>query len=338
MKKKALLLFLVLVVSILMLAGCGASDNDSAQTDNSDAQEAQTESKEDTKEESKKGEKDTYTIGFTVNDIGHKWVSYMADSVKEWANEKDEVKVVIGDGGMDMQKQIATVENWINMGYDAICVKPVEAPAAVALAEEAKKAGIPYISMEQAMDEATASVLQDNIATGEAQMEKVIEMMGGKGKLVIIYGAPGAMVCDQRLEGNHNILDKYPDVELVAEEPGDWYRDKALEITETWLQAGILDDVDAIVASCDEMAIGAYLALEDTGRGDDYIIGSIDGTDDALKYVEDGAIDMTMYASAPDMGIGAVELALKAIKGEKIEDLILYNDIVTKDNVQEYKK
>ncbi|MCF7945116.1 MAG: substrate-binding domain-containing protein [Spirochaetia bacterium] len=176
--------------------------------------------------------------------------------------------------------------------------------------------------------------MQDSIVTGETQMESVIDLLGGKGKIAIMMGEPGTLVAQERIQGNMNILEKYTQVELVAEEVGNWQRDEGMAIMENWLSAGI--DIDAIVASNDEMALGAVLALENEGVRDDYIVSGIDATPIALEFMKEGRLDHTMFADAKTLSEKALESAMKLIKDGQAEDVIIKDVPVYPENVDEF--
>jgi inositol transport system substrate-binding protein len=324
--KKRLIWILVVSMCLILFAGCSTTK---------ESQKTTTEEPQEKTTEVTKSEK--LTIGLALNDISSVWVKYVAEAAQEFADENG-INLVLSDAALNAAKQVEDVENWITMKFDAILVKPVDSDVNKVMCEEVRATGIPYISLEDVLDEADAFIAQDNIGTGELLTETVLKTINYKGKVAIIYGAPGAKVCDERLQGCLNIIEKYPDVELVAQEPGNWLRADAMTITETWLQAGILNDVDAIIANCDEMAIGAYLALEDAGVADKYFIGSIDGTDEGLKYIKEGKVGMTLYASAYDMGYGSMEMAKEIIEKGSTEDRVLALEVITKDNVDEYIK
>ncbi len=275
-------------------------------------------------------------IGFTVNDFNDLWVTFVMDAAKKWDEETPGVTVTLGNGETDVNTQFGIVEAWIKQGYDAILVKPVEVEATVAMAKQANAAKIPYVAVQQAIKEANVRVVQDSIRTGEAQMQAVIDKLGGEGKVAIMVGEPGTLVAQQRLEGHKNILAKYPKVKLVAEEVGNWQRDQGMAIMENWLQAGIA--MDAIVASNDEMALGAILALEGAGVRDKYIAAGIDATPIALEFMKAGRLDITMFADAQALAVQSLEAAMKLIKTGKADDVVISDRLVLPENVDEFIK
>ena len=57
----------------------------------------------------------------------------------------------------------------------------------------------------------------------------------------------------------------FPNITIVATEVGNWQRDQGVTITENWLTA-YGEDIDAVVANNDEMALGAVEVLQRAGR------------------------------------------------------------------------
>ena len=312
--KKFLSIVLIVVLLLSVFTGCASKSPSSEPSGDTDGK--------------------TYKIGFTVNDFNDKWVSYVLDAVKVWDDQNDEVEVVLGNSQSDSQKQFAIVEDWISQGFDAICVKPVDLEATKAMAKACSAANIPYVAIQQPIDEATARCIQNSIKTGESQMQAVVDMLDGKGNVVILEGEPGTLVAMQRLEGNKNILAKYPEIKLEAVEVANWQRDQAMKVMENWIQAGI--KIDAVVASNDEMAIGAMLALDAANARGDVIIAGIDATPDALKLMKEGKLDLTMFADANKLGTETLDLAFKLVKGEAAEDVIIDDLLITPEEADEY--
>ena len=65
----------------------------------------------------------------------------------------------------------------------------------------------------------------------------------------------------KRAIGAKNVLDKYPDIKVLAEQTADWDRAKAMSLMENWIQS-YGDKINAVFAHNDEMGMGALQALE----------------------------------------------------------------------------
>jgi inositol transport system substrate-binding protein len=169
------------------------------------------------------------------------------------------------------------------------------------------------------------------------QMEFVAEALNGVGNIAILEGMSGQNSAVKRTEGNTVTAEKYEGIKIIRQDTGKWDRAKGMEIAENWLQSG--DQIDAILANNDEMAIGAIRALEAAGKTADVIVAGVDGTIDALQYVKEGTLAMTVFQSPFGQGGVGVESAIKLINGESISGYIdVPFEKVTPENVDEYIK
>jgi len=196
----------------------------------------------------------------------------------------------------------------------------------------------PYAGKESEMPEGVYYVGSQEVTAGELQMQYAGEKMSGKGNICILMGGLTYEASFQRTEGVKNIIaSTYPDIKVLAEETGDWQRDKALAVTENWLTA-YGDDIDAIFANNDEMALGAIQCLNTLGIKDVMVFG-IDATPDAVKAVEEGTMTGTVFQDAVGQAEGAMQLAVKAAGSDTIADQILWIPfiLVTPENYTQYK-
>ena len=281
-------------------------------------------------------EEKTYTIGYVVNDLNDTWVSIVIDYVRQWDEEHPEVEVLIGDGKSDVSTQMAVVEGWIEIGVDAVCLKPVDFEASKAIRDEVMAAGIKYVALQQNPGDVDCFVGANGVTTGRNQMQATIDLLGGKGKIAYLAGTEGTLVAQERRDGSMEAL-QASECELVAEQDGDWLRNEAINIVETWIISDI--KFDAICAACDEMAIGAIIAMQNQGLDPTQIIVTgIDGTAMAFEQMDAGALDVTFYADAKGLAYEALDAALALAKGENPEDVELLDLLVTPENIDEFRE
>jgi len=86
---------------------------------------------------------------------------------------------------------------------------------------------------------------------------------------------------------------------------------------ENWISSGKI--INAVIAQNDEMALGAYKAVEAAGLQDDIFIIGIDAIPDALRAVEEGKLCATVFQDAKEQGSLALKVAIQLIKGEKVK-------------------
>lgn len=341
MRKQKLWSF-VLIIGLVsaLLAGCGS--NSGGNSNEASPSAAASPSASPVSSEAGAG-KDTIVIGAAMPVFDDKWLSYLYDAINTYDKEHDEVEVKMVDAKNDTSKQLSQVETFVTQKVDAIIITPVETEAVEPMLDVANAANIPVVIVnrmpgEAAMAKAYAYVGSESLEAGTIQMEEVAKLLGGKGNIGIMNGTLGQESVVKRTEGNKNVLAKNPDMKLVREATANYQRADGMTLMENWIQSG--DKIDAVVSNNDEMAIGAIMALEAAGKLDGVIVAGIDGTMDALEYVKSGKLQVTVFQNANGQGQKGIETAVKAARGEKLDDKMVWVpfELVTKDNYEEYVK
>ena len=270
-------------------------------------------------------------------------------------------QVTIMDGKNDQAEQSNQIDNFIAQKYDVLILNLVQSTAAATVMDKCAAAGIPTIFINREPSEADMNshntgdfagkftyVGADARQSGKFQGELIADLankgdLNGDGKLqyVMIEGDPENVDAQYRTEFS---ISQYKaksglDVECLEDQVGMWDRPKGQEIAANALsQHG--DKIEVIFCNNDDMALGAKVAIENAGRKineDIYLVGV-----DALAEAVDAVIAGTMTGTVLNDHIGqshtAVDCAVKAVKGEKID---LYNWVdyvkVTPENAKDYK-
>ncbi|MFH7336321.1 substrate-binding domain-containing protein [Streptomyces sp. KHY 26] len=243
------------------------------------------------------------------------------------------VDLTVTDAQNDASQQANQLQNFTSSGLDAIIVNPVDSDAASNSVKAADKAGIPVIAVDRGVNKADvdALVASDNIAGGELAAKTIAEKLGGKGKIVILQGQAGTSAARERAQGFADGLKAYPGIEVVAQQPADFDRTKGLDVMSNLLQAH--PDVQGVIAANDEMALGAIKALGSKAGTSVPVVG-FDGTPDGLNAVKAGTLYASVAQQPTQLGRIAVDNALKAAQGKKVEQVVKVPvKVVTKDNV-----
>ncbi|GGS50629.1 ABC transporter permease/substrate-binding protein [Streptomyces violaceus] len=243
------------------------------------------------------------------------------------------VDLTVTDAQNDASQQANQLQNFTSSGLGAIIVNPVDSDAASNSVKAADKAKIPVIAVDRVVNNATLDTLvaSDNVAGGELAAKSIGEKLGGKGKIVILQGQAGTSAARERAQGFANGLKAYPGIQVVAQQPADFDRAKGLDVMSNLLQAH--PDVQGVIAANDEMALGAIKALGSKAGKSVSVVG-FDGTPDGLKAVEGGTLYASVAQQPSQLGKIAVDNALKALQGKKVEETVKVPvKVVTKENV-----
>lgn len=310
----SLALVLSLVSSCLVFGACTSTENGkessgkTAEANQANISEAHT-----------AGNGKAYRIGVSFDYLSD-FMATCVDGVEAFAADNPNVEVTIQDAGFDVAKQLQHVENFVSSGYDAVLIKPVDAEGCGPISLACKEADIPFVVINSNItDPCNVYVGSDNVLGGEMQAQFVADTLKGKANIAILQGDLMNEATTNRTQGIENIVAKNPDMKIVSMQEAGWMRDEAMRKMENWLSAGL--EIDAVIANNDEMALGAALVLQEAGIEDVLVIG-IDATQDALKAMQDGILDMTVFQDGFQQAYQGCEAALKLIQGENVPEYI----------------
>lgn len=227
-----------------------------------------------------------------------------------------------GPAEPDAVDQVNSIETAIGQGYDLIAVDVNQPETTAKAVDEAVAAGIPVATFASSdIEDCDRSFFvgnTDNYGDGCALAKAVCEEMGGKGQIAILSGTMGAASHEERLQGFKDTIAEYPDIEIVDEQRDNDAVEKAISITESWLQA--YPDLGGILCNNMSNPVGACQAVKDAGKSGDIVIGGMDHDLRTLEYLKDGTLFVAQVQNCYDMGYKLVYNAVKTIDGEAVEE------------------
>ena len=283
--------------------------------------------------------KDKYVIGMSQCNLGEPWRVAMNDQIAMAAEKHPEFEVIFADAAQDNSKQIADIENFVQLGVDLIITSPNEATPLTNAVSAAYDAGIPVILLDRKIDgdKYTQFIGADNVDMGRIAGEYIADtLLPDGGKVCEIKGLEGTSGGIDRDNGFREGIKKNDKIEIVAVNNADWLREKAITVAEEMLQTN--DEIDLFLALNDPMAEGAYIAAKNAGREGDILFVGFDGLptpDGGIRSVMDGRLSMTQVY--PTGGTEAIESAYQLlVEGKELDKtLTLTSEIVTPDNAEE---
>jgi ABC-type sugar transport system substrate-binding protein len=262
------------------------------------------------------------TIGFSQVGSESSWRTNFSESVKAEA-ERRGIDLKFSDAQQKQENQIKAIRSFIAQGVDAIVVAPVVETGWKPVLQEAQRAGIPVVIVDRnmALDDDSlylTRVASDFVEEGRKAARWLMEATAGNCDIVELQGTVGATAAIDRMKGFNEIIDAFPDARIIRSQSGDFTRSKGKEVMESFLKAGNGgNDICAVWAHNDEMAIGAALAIREAGLdpGDDILIVSVDAVPDIFKAMADGDTNATVELS-PDMGGPAFDAIERFLAGD----------------------
>ena len=275
---------------------------------------------------------DTMKMSFVVKDMTNRYYWRMGEGAKRAAKELGiELSWTSAKVNGDIEGQIAVVETELVKSPDALILVPMNGTALIPKILEANNLGIPVITADTRADDNLAKVETfvglDEKSSFMTMTEYVVEQLGGEGKVAILEGFRGSSTAELRLEGMMEVFNATPGIEVVASISADWDREKGLKAAEDILQAH--PDIDAILGSNDQMALGAVQAVKSAGKLDDVLIVGDDAIPSALSALKAGELDATIDGNTDLVGYEAVKAAYALVKeGMTLEEWIVVDSSI----------
>lgn len=257
------------------------------------------------------------TIGFSQTCFNHPWRTAMIDSAEAEVARHPGVELVVLDGNCDVAKQSNDIDDLLSRGVDAIIMSPVESAGLAPAATRAMAAGVPLVVLDRDVPaDKTVFIGQSNVEMARDTAERMIEDLGGEGKIVEITGLSGSSAATDRSEGLRQALEDAPGIEVLAVGDGEWVREPAVGLMEDWLTK--FDQIDAVFSHAEESSWGAQQAVANADRCDDGIKHyTHDGSAPGFETVAAGGFQADGNYS-PFIGDIGVRAALMALQGQEI--------------------
>ena len=224
----------------------------------------------------------------------------------------------------DYATQMSMMEDMITRGVKGIAVCGINLDALIPGIKKANEAGIPVVMFNTITElegvEVYAYSGYNQYNGGGKIADWVNEKTGGTAKVAIIEGLPSDYTT-QRMGGFvDRCKEVYPNIEVVATQPGDWVREKGMNAAMDMLQAH--PEINVIYGLSDEMALGAVQAIKQLGR-DDIIVVGLDGNPNAFESVKAGELTATLDCGPVAIGANAILAIVEALDNVPREEKVI---------------
>jgi ribose transport system substrate-binding protein len=235
----------------------------------------------------------------------------------------------------DLAQQVALVEQMMAQGVDAIVIAPADSRALVPVLAKALRQKIVVVNIDNKLDEATLQqagidvpfVGPDNRAGARAVGVALLPRLTRGAKVAILEGIPTAFNAQQRRLGFEDAM-REGGMQVVSVQSAHWEQAEADTISAALLREH--PDLAAILASNDNMALGAAAAVRQAGKIGKVAVVGFDNIAAVRQLVEDERIVATADQHADRLAVYGIEYALALLKGgSRPEDRQTPVDVVT---------
>jgi len=281
-------------------------------------------------------------IVFNPPNMAFPWTTFTAH-VAEEEGKKLGVDIILQDGQGSSSKQSSDLRNAVNQSFDGIVLTPNDVNALVPVVNEVVDANIPIVTVDRYVEGANKPVPHygvDNVAGGAKMAKFVIDKFPNGAKIILLTGQPGSSSAIDRAQGIRDTIKAVNDrYQLVADQTANWSRAEALTITQNILTS-LGDPPDAILASNDDMALGALQALQQAGipKGKVVVLG-YDAIPEGLAKVRDGELAATVEQLPGQQVKNAVDALVAFLRDKKpLETLKLDPILIEKNNLNQAER
>jgi ABC-type sugar transport system substrate-binding protein len=247
-------------------------------------------------------------------------------------------KIILLDDALDVDKQVSNMQQLLAQKVNAIVFYPLDPRAMTPVLAQAKKQGVPVVSIDSNFGNPKSAVTPGI----QAQVWQGRDIQAFLQAQALAKAKPGAKI------GLIGIGAPVPALKYLNAREKFW--SQKLGMTVVGSQDNPTDDVtggekagnaliqrypdmDAVIGYNDPSAIGAVIAARAAGKK--LTVIGLNGSSDGIAAVKDGRIAATVQTDAPGIGQETVKaaylLATKQPTGPKL--VILRPRIVTKANV-----
>ncbi|NEC67119.1 ABC transporter substrate-binding protein [Streptomyces sp. SID9727] len=265
-------------------------------------------------------------MGFAQVGAESGWRTANTKSVRESAKSAG-IELKFSDAQQKQENQIKAIRSYIQQKVDVIAFSPVVETGWDAVLLEAKRAKIPVILTDRAVDSEDTSLYKtflgsDFVEEGRKAGTWLTENANGPAKVAEIQGTTGAAPAIDRQKGFKEAIAGKSDIKIVASQSGDFTRAGGKQVMEALLKSH--PDINVVYSHNDDMGLGAIEAIKAAGKkpGTDIKIITVDAVKAGMQALADGEINYIVECN-PLLGDQLMDLAKKVVKGEKVPERVV---------------
>ncbi len=269
------------------------------------------------------------------------WCAQGKQAAEYWGSLFN-VEVTWFDGELSSTKQRAAIDNMASQDWDFVAIQAFGIGTLTDPVNRMIERGIPVLDMDTLIAplediDVHSFLAPDNEFMGASVTQALVNAIGGEGKIVMTQGALGHTGAQGRARGFHSVVEKFPGIEVLDEQPADWDVTNAVRIWDSLLTKH--PEIDAAFFHNDDMALAAANAMERAGRTD-ILIGGVDAMPPAIEAVLDGRMYATVRNPSCRIHGGALMAGVAAVltgesTGEGIpKHVITDGPVVTQANAE----
>jgi len=229
----------------------------------------------------------------------------------------------------DREAQISVVEDLISRKVNGILLAPLDDVALRGPVANARRAGIPVIIIDSDLksEDYVSFVATDNELGGRMGTKKLVELLNGKGRVILLRYQEGSASTNNREQGFFDEVAQAKGITVVtANQYGGPTTETAYRASENLLAPlknpdGTLS-IDGIFCVNESTTFGMLRALQDGGFAGKVRFVGFDSSTKLVEALRKGELDGLVLQNPFAMGYVGVNTMIAHLKGQHVEKRI----------------
>lgn len=335
-----LMALMLVIAMVLSLAACtsNATTATTPETETTAAESTDAAETQETDDTAAKAGTAVY-VGRALSDpycakLANEFQTMMAENYPDW-------DIMILDSENDAEKEATNYETILTTlePGDFVLTTALSGSDAKPYMVKMTEAGIINVSINVSADGVVAAAVAKDYDMGYLVGSYVRDNAPEGTKIAMMNGDSGYQLSFERRDGMMAAIAERDDLEIIVEQDCKFDKTTGMKTMEDWLLL-YGDEIGAVIGGNDGMILGAIEAYKSGGYSlDGKIFVGLDGLADACASIEAGEETASVLQDAHAMIELGIDLAMRQINGEEVEQTDYYTDsvVITRDNVADYK-
>jgi ribose transport system substrate-binding protein len=275
-----------------------------------------------------------FVIGYSQSNNAEPYRAQLNAQLAYFVKKYPDLKLLpITDAHQDSATQVSQVQNFVQQKVDVLIVSPNESAPLTAAVQQACDAKIPVIVLDRTVNtECYSSFIGgDNYDIGKKAGAAAVAALPNGGNVGELQGILSNQPQIDRDKGFRDAIAGH-NITILEHQEAKWLKANATTIMQQWLSQGT--KLDLVYGENDDMALGAILAAQGAGKGDQIKFIGIDGLaipTGGIRAVQQGSMYTTfIYPTGAEQAAKTAEDLVHGTAPEKKQTLPTTQ--ITKDN------
>lgn len=224
----------------------------------------------------------------------------------------------------DLKSQVDLVQSFMAQRVAGICLAPLNEKALVRSVEAAAGSGIPVVVFDSALASkaGVSFVATDNRAAGRLAAERMAELLGQRGKVVVLRYQEGSASTHEREQGFIEAIQRHPGIQIISDNQyGGATTESAFSASESLLlsKGAAKEGVSGVFTPNESTTFGMLLALQKAKLVGKVRMIGFDVSEKLLAGVRAGEIDALVLQDPFNMGYLAVKAMVEHLRKKPVE-------------------